>query len=85
LASASLLCAGPSDKGRLGAERHRDPSGLAATFLAAAGEPDIKDKLLKGHKVGNMTYKVHIDGLNMLPYLSGEVKGKPQAVLLLHQ
>jgi arylsulfatase len=49
-----------------------------ATFLAAAGEPDIKDKLLKGHKVGNMTYKVHIDGFNMLPYLSGEVKESPR-------
>ena len=45
-----------------------------ATLLAAAGEPDIKEKLLKGYKVGNMTYKVHIDGFNMLPYLSGEVK-----------
>ena len=49
-----------------------------ATFLAAAGEPDIKDKLLKGHKVGNTTYKVHIDGFNMLPYLSGEVKESPR-------
>ena len=49
-----------------------------ATFLAAAGEPDIKEKLLKGHKVGNKTYKVHIDGFNMLPYLSGEVKESPR-------
>ena len=49
-----------------------------ATFLAAAGEPDIKEKLLKGHKVGNKTYKVHIDGFNMLPYLSGKVKESPR-------
>ena len=49
-----------------------------ATFLAAAGEPDIKEKLLKGHKVGNTSYKVHIDGFNMLPYLSGEVKESPR-------
>ena len=49
-----------------------------ATFLAAAGEPDIKEKLLKGHKVGNKTYKVHIDGYNMLPYLTGEVKESPR-------
>jgi arylsulfatase len=49
-----------------------------ATFLAAAGEPDIKEKLLKGHKIGNKTYKVHIDGFNMLPYLKGEAKESPR-------
>ena len=49
-----------------------------ATFLAAAGELDIKDKLLNGHKVGNKTYKVHIDGFNMLPYLTGEMKESPR-------
>jgi len=49
-----------------------------ATFLAAAGEPEIKDKLLKGHKIGNMTYKVHIDGFNLIPYLTGEVKDSPR-------
>ncbi|BFG76161.1 arylsulfatase [Paraburkholderia terrae] len=48
------------------------------TLLAAAGEPDIKGKLLKGHKVGNRTFKVHLDGFNMLPYLSGEVKESPR-------
>ena len=56
-----------------------------ATFLAAAGEPDIKEKLLKGHKAGKKTFKVHIDGFNMLPYLKGEVKESPRQVLLLHQ
>ena len=49
-----------------------------ATFLAAAGEPDIREKLLNGHKVGNKTYKVHIDGFNMLPYLTGELKESPR-------
>jgi len=49
-----------------------------ATFLAAAGEPEIKEKLLKGHKIGNMTYKVHIDGFNLIPYLTGEVKESPR-------
>ena len=48
------------------------------TFLAAAGEPDIKEKLLKGHKVGDKTYKVHLDGYNLLPYLKGEVKKSPR-------
>jgi arylsulfatase len=36
------------------------------TLLAAAGEPDIKSKLLNGHKVGNKTFKVYIDGYNIL-------------------
>jgi len=48
------------------------------TLLAAAGEPKITEKLLKGHKVGNRTYKVHIDGFNMLPYITGEVKESPR-------
>jgi arylsulfatase A-like enzyme len=48
------------------------------TLLAAAGEPDISAKLLNGHKAGDKIYKVHIDGLNMLPYLTGEVKESPR-------
>ena len=62
--------------------RHQD---WLPTFLAAAGEPDIKEKLLKGHHAGAKTYKVCIDGFNMLPYLTGEVKESPQEILLLHQ
>lgn len=42
------------------------------TLLAAAGDSDIKNKLLKGHKVGDMTYKVHIDGYNILPHITGK-------------
>ena len=49
-----------------------------STFLAAAGEPDIKEKLLAGHKVGDRTYNVHLDGFNMLPYFRGEVKESPR-------
>lgn len=48
------------------------------TLLAAAGEQDIKDKLLKGHKVGDKTFKVHIDGQNMLPYFTGQTKESPR-------
>ena len=48
------------------------------TFLAAAGEPDIVEKLKKGHKAGDMKYKVHIDGYNLLPYLTGEVDKSPR-------
>ena len=48
------------------------------TFLAAAGEPKIIEKLLKGHKAGNKTFKVHIDGYNMLPYFMGKEKESPR-------
>jgi arylsulfatase A-like enzyme len=48
------------------------------TLLAAAGEPDIKKKLIKGHKAGNKTFKVHIDGENMLDYFSGKAKESPR-------
>ncbi|HZA31916.1 MAG TPA: arylsulfatase, partial [Propionibacteriaceae bacterium] len=43
------------------------------TFLAAAGDADIVEKLKQGHTIGDKTYKVHIDGYNLLPYLTGEV------------
>lgn len=42
------------------------------TLMAAAGEPDIKNKLLKGHQAGAKTFKVHLDGYNQLPYLTGQ-------------
>ena len=42
------------------------------TLLAAAGDPDIKEKLLKGHQAGSKTFKVHLDGYNQLPYLTGQ-------------
>jgi arylsulfatase len=42
------------------------------TFLAAAGEPDVKQKLLKGHAAIGRNYKVHLDGYNFLPFLTGE-------------
>jgi arylsulfatase A-like enzyme len=42
------------------------------TFMAAAGDPNIKDKLLRGHQAGSKTFKVHLDGYNQLPYLTGQ-------------
>jgi arylsulfatase len=54
---------------------HQD---MLTTFLAAAGDPDINQKLLKGYKVADKTFRVHIDGVNMLPYLTGEVKESPR-------
>jgi arylsulfatase A-like enzyme len=42
------------------------------TLLAAAGDPDVKDKLLKGYNAAGKTFKVHLDGFNQLPYLQGQ-------------
>jgi arylsulfatase len=52
------------------------------TFLAMAGEPNIVEKLKKGHKAGNKTFKVHIDGWNLLPYLTGKEKKSPRQGLI---
>jgi arylsulfatase A-like enzyme len=48
------------------------------TLLAAAGDSNIIDKLLKGYKVGDKTYKVHLDGYNFLPYLTGQAEHSPR-------
>jgi arylsulfatase len=48
------------------------------TLLAMAGEPDIKGKLLKGHKAGSKTFKVHLDGYNLLPFLTGKEAKSPR-------
>jgi arylsulfatase len=47
---------------------------MLTTILAAAGEPDVTEKLLKGHKAIGRDYKVHLDGYNLLPALKGEAK-----------
>jgi arylsulfatase len=48
------------------------------TLLAAAGDPGVTQKLLKGYTVGGMTYKVHLDGYNILPYLTGQEPKSPR-------
>jgi arylsulfatase A-like enzyme len=48
------------------------------TFLAAAGEPDIVEKLKQGHSAGDKTFRVHIDGYDLLPYLTGLVERSPR-------
>jgi arylsulfatase len=48
------------------------------TFLAAAGDPDVKEKLLKGMKAGDKTFKNHLDGYNFLPFFKGEVAKGPR-------
>jgi arylsulfatase A-like enzyme len=51
------------------------------TFLAAAGEPDIVEKLKQGYEAGGKTFKVHADGANFLPFFKGEVKKSPRETI----
>jgi arylsulfatase len=48
------------------------------TLLAAAGAPEVPQKLLTGYTAGDMTYKVHLDGYNFVPYLSGQAAKGPR-------
>ena len=50
----------------------------APTFLAAAGDPDVKTKLLTGLKVGDKTFKNHLDGYNFMPFFKGEQEKSPR-------
>jgi arylsulfatase A-like enzyme len=52
------------------------------TLVALAGDPQVTDKLLKGYQVGGMTYKVHLDGFNLVPYLTGQVDKGPRESFL---
>ena len=51
---------------------------MMPTILAAAGDPDIKEKLLQGHQAGEKNFRVHLDGFNLLPYFRGEVDQSPR-------
>jgi arylsulfatase A-like enzyme len=48
------------------------------TLLAMAGDKQVNDKLLKGYPIGDMTYKVHLDGYNLVPYLTGQAAKSPR-------
>src|SRR5215813_1404482 len=48
------------------------------TLAAVGGDTQVTEKLLKGYKVGATTYKVHLDGYNLLPYLTGEAPKSPR-------
>jgi arylsulfatase len=52
------------------------------TILAAAGDTEVTDKLLNGYKIGDMTYKVHLDGFNLVPYLTGQTDKGPRESFL---
>jgi arylsulfatase A-like enzyme len=48
------------------------------TLLAAAGSPNVKENLLTGMKVGDKTFKNHLDGYNFMPFFKGEVTAGPR-------
>ena len=54
-----------------GIQNHED---LFVTLAAAAGLPNLKDELLTGKKMGDLTYKVHLDGYNNLPLWTGQTE-----------
>jgi arylsulfatase len=51
---------------------------MLPTLLAIAGDQDVSKKLLDGYTVGKMTYKVHLDGYNMVPYFTGKATQSPR-------
>src|SRR6516164_9627844 len=51
---------------------------LIPTFAAAAGEPDLVEKVKSGYRIGDKTYKVHLDGVDLTSYLKGDVKESPR-------
>jgi len=52
------------------------------TLMAVAGDQDIKPALLKGKQVANRNFKVHLDGYNFLPYLTGKARTGPRREFL---
>ena len=48
------------------------------TLLAATGDPNVKEKLLKGMQAGDKTFKVHLDGYNFLPFFKGDLPQGPR-------
>ncbi len=55
---------------------------LLPTFVAAGGNPDIVAQCLKGSQIGDKTFKVHLDGYNLVPFFKGEAKQSPRQDLL---
>jgi arylsulfatase len=65
----------PAGKTLNGIVSHED---WLPTFAAAAGAPDVKEKLGKGVKLNGRSYRNHLDGYNLLDYLSGKVEASPR-------
>ncbi|MCX7546651.1 arylsulfatase [Xanthomarina sp. F1114] len=57
---------------------HFSHEDMMPTLVAAAGEPNVKEKVLKGYTANGKTFKQHLDGYNILPFLKGEVEESPR-------
>ena len=60
---------------------YNDPISLIdwfPTLAAAAGLPDVKEKMLKGYSANGKNFKVHLDGYNFMPYFQGKEKQGPR-------
>jgi len=55
---------------------------IIPTLVAAAGDTGIVREVAKGYKIGDKTFKVHLDGYNLLPFFKGEVKESPRKEFL---
>jgi arylsulfatase len=55
---------------------------MLPTILAIAGDADVTNKLGGGYRIGDMTYKVHLDGYNLVPYLTGQAAKSPREAFL---
>jgi arylsulfatase len=55
---------------------------LIPTFAAAGGDPGVVERCKKGCQAGNKTFKVHLDGYNLMPFFKGEVKESPRKEFL---
>jgi arylsulfatase len=52
------------------------------TFAAAAGDPDVNQKLLGGFSASGKSFKVHLDGYNFLPFLTGKEERGPRQEIM---
>ena len=55
---------------------------LLPTFAAAAGDRDVVERRKKGCQSGKKSFKVHLDGYNLIPYFQGQVKESPRKEFL---
>jgi arylsulfatase A-like enzyme len=55
------------------------------TLLAAAGVPDLKEKLLTGYQAGSKSFKSHLDGYDFKPFFEGTATGSAPRILLLQR
>ena len=51
---------------------------MIPSFAAAAGEPDLVEKVKSGYTIDGKKFKVHLDGYNLLPFLSGMKNTAPE-------